>query len=499
MNIVHICSEVTPIAKVGGLADFVQGLSASLSDQENQLSVVLPFYASIDRSHLRDVKVALRDFSVTENLASYSNTVWSAQLENFQVFLLKPNHPKRYFDRKAIYGEKDDIERFGYFSHAALEYLLQADIHPDILHLHDWITGGCAPLYYEMYRALGLRVGAVITTLHNLCYQGVCRPEQLSQMGLKNPDHLLTVDKLQDPSKPSKGNLLKGAIVYSDQLTTVSPSYCQEIKTKKGFGLEPLLTRYNNKLTGILNGIDADYWNPSTDPHLAATYPATPHNIEAIVAAKKKNRLALAKKVGLKPNHGPLVASITRLVTQKGPDLIRAALEETLSLGGQSVLLGSAIEDKFYASFCALQDRYQKDGHSFFFFDFDEPLAHLTFAAADILLVPSLFEPCGLTQMIALRYGTIPIVHHVGGLKDTIIDADHHASSRTKPNGYTFSSFSVDHLIDALHRACTTFHKTREKWHQLMINGMSQDWSWKRSAFDYLKLYHFATTHRQQP
>ncbi|MEM7175949.1 MAG: glycogen synthase [Chlamydiota bacterium] len=491
MKIVHITSELTPIAKVGGLADFVQGLSAALVEKKESAVIFLPFYKQIDKKKLYNLRQTFSQLAVLENNTSHLNTVWSAEVDGLRVLLLEPHHPKRYFERSAIYGEKDDVARFSYFSRAVLEYLLQADYHPDIIHLHDWITGLCAPLYREIYRSLGLHVGGLVTTLHNLCYQGVCIPESLTQIGLP-ADYLMTHDKLQHPTRPNRANILKGAVVYSDRLTTVSPSYCEEIKQTRGSGLSPLLIKHEDKLTGILNGLDTDYWDPTRDPHLQERYPQQPPSISAILAAKKANRIALAKKTGLKVSENPLVACVTRLAKQKGPELIRAGLEAAIQANSQAILLGSIAEKELELPFHALQERYQSSGAAYFFFGFDEALAHLIFAAADILLVPSLFEPCGLTQMIALRYGTIPIVHRVGGLKDTIFDIDHSSVAEEKKNGYTFSSFSEEILTETLHRALDTFHHKQAKWQQLIANGMSQDWSWNQSAAAYVELYHLA-------
>ena len=488
MKIVHIASELTPVAKVGGLADFVQGLSAALVKQQQEVTIFLPFYSHIDQTKLKNLTKTYHSLSVHENHTFYSNAVWSAKVDGLQIALLEPSHPKNYFKRNTIYGEKDDIARFSYFSLAALEYLLKSNYHPDIIHLHDWITGLSAPLYREVYQSLGLKVRKIVTTLHNLCYQGVSSPEQLTRIGL-NASHLLTHDKLQHPTHPNQINILKGAIVYSDRLTTVSPSYCEEIKKTRGFGLSPLLVKYENKLTGILNGLDTDYWDPTRDPYLSACYPQETTNISAILEAKQENRAALTKKLSLKQSKGPLVACVTRLAKQKGPTLIRAGLEATIRARGQAILLGSIVEKNLEASFDLLKQRYQNSSDAHFSFTFDEELAHLIFAAADLLLVPSLFEPCGLTQMIALRYGTIPVVHQVGGLKDTIFDADDSLYPLQKRNGYTFSSFSAESFLQALHRAFHTFQHDKAKWQQLVANGLNQDWSWHQSALTYTELY----------
>ena len=487
MNIVHITSEWAPTAKIGGLADCVQGLASALAKQGENISVFLPFYSHLNKEDFAPLEIALTPFVVAENGVSYANTIWKTVRGGVTLFLIAPHSPNDYFDRGVIYGEKDDTARFCYFAKVTLDYLLRSKKTIDILHVHDWITGICAPLYKERYRAFGLQINGVITTLHNLFYQGICPPKTLARIGL--PSSLVLKDaKMRHPKRFRRLNILKGAIVYSDFLTTVSPSYCREIQYKRGFGLGPLLTERDNQLQGILNGIDVDYWNPSSDPYLKETYPPNSADLINVLRAKKANRAALSLKLGLKERQTPLIACVTRLAEQKGPALIQAGLIAALQKKGQAVLLGSIVEKKWKKSFLKLQQRFQGDD-AHFYFGFDEALAHLIFAAADLILIPSLFEPCGLTQMIALRYGTLPLVHRVGGLKDTVFDADNQAIPLEQRNGYTFPLFSQESLRDALDRAFHAFSFNKPLWHQLMSCGMQQDWSWKRSAASYLNLY----------
>ena len=492
MNIVHITSEWAPMAKIGGLADCVQGLATTLAQQGETISVFLPFYSHLNKEDFAPLEIALSPFIVAQNGTAYTNTIWKTAREGVTFFLVAPHSPNDYFDRGVIYGEKDDIARFCYFAKVTLDYLLHCKKTIDILHIHDWITGICAPLYKERYRALGLQIKGIITTLHNLLYQGICPPKTLTRLGL--PGHLvLTDDKMRQPKRFRRLNILKGAIVYSDFLTTVSPSYCKEIQDKRGFGLGPLLIKRDNQLQGILNGIDTAYWNPSSDPYLKENYPHNLADFAHVLRAKQANRTALSLQLGLKERQTLLIACVTRLAEQKGPALIQSGLITALRKKGQAVLLGSIVEKKWKKSFLQLQQRFQGDD-AHFYFGFDEALAHLIFAAADLILIPSLFEPCGLTQMIALRYGTLPLVHHVGGLKDTVFDADNRAIPPEQRNGYTFPLFSEKSLNDALDRAFDTFDFNKPVWHQMMRCGMHQDWSWTRSAASYLKLYRQVAT-----
>ncbi|CCB89691.1 glycogen synthase [Simkania negevensis] len=491
MYIVHVTTELAPIAKVGGLGDMIQGLGKALVKEGELVEVILPFYDTIDKKKLSNLKVEMEELSSFFNMGTCKNTVWSAELEGLKLILIKPHHEKGYFDRGKIYGEEDDKMRFIYFSRAALEYLLKARKHPDILNLHDWLTGLCAPLYREVYQPLGLRIKKIITTIHNMQYQGKCSPEQFASIGL-HPDPLLTKDKLQDHQDPEKLNILKGAIVYSDFLTTVSPSYAQEVKREKGFGLGPLLTEHSKKLKGILNGIDTEYWNPATDPMLYENYESDPNHLQDLLDAKKANRKHLSKRIHIQYDKVPLFSVVTRLVKQKGPELIQHGLEYALKKGGQFILLGTPYEEDVKTAFYALREEYRDNPHIHFHFEYDEALAHATYASADFILIPSIFEPCGLTQMIALRYGTIPIVHKVGGLKDTIYDIDHEEIPLEERNGYTFDFPSQDSLNWSIDRAYEHFKHDESKRLLMLKNGLGHDWSWKTSALTYLELYHLA-------
>ncbi|MCB1110149.1 MAG: glycosyltransferase, partial [Chlamydiia bacterium] len=278
-------------------------------------------------------------------------------------------------------------------------------------------------------------------------------------------------------------------LVYSDCLTTVSPTYAREIQGKEGFGLESLLIEKKEKLQGILNGIDTSYWNPETDPLLEKNYPTHGNDLKEVLEAKSINRKALQKKLNMDYDPAPLFIAITRLVQQKGPEMIRFGIEYVLKKGGQFILLGSTPEPTLKEEFYSLSEEYRDNPHVHFHFIFDEELAHLTFAAADCILIPSLFEPCGLTQMISLRYGTIPIVHKVGGLSDTVFDIDHEQIPLEKRNGYTFDFPSEDSLRWSIDRAFEHHKNDPQKWHQMLKNGFQKDWSWKTPALEYLEVY----------
>jgi starch synthase len=493
MHIIHVASELNPIAKVGGLADVVYGLSKQLVKSGHSVEIILPKYDTIDYNILKKLKVEFRELWSYEGPYLFNNTFWSAELENLKIILLETHHPNYYYNRGVIYGCADDNDRFIYFARATMEYLYKSGKRPDILHLHDWPTAIMAPLYKEMYIPLGLHIGGIVLTIHNLEHQGKCAPFNLTKAGLQGENYL-TPDTMQDPYIKQNINLLKGGIIYADAITTVSPTYEQEIKTTAGgCGLDKTLNKYSSKIKGILNGIDEDFWNPAIDSHLIETFETHKHDsvekMQAVLNAKEKNRNQIRMQHGLRLENTPLVISITRLVPQKGPELIRHAILRTLEKEGQFILLGSAPDPDTYNHFIEIKNSHPKRHNLVLCFDKDEAFAHLLFAAADMIIVPSLFEPCGLTQMIALRYGTVPIVRATGGLSDTVFDIDTSDRPRNKRNGYTFNFPDAEGVNWALDRALKCFEEDKQKWHTLMQQGMNYDFSWAHETPAYISIY----------
>lgn len=484
MHVIHIGSELAPIAKVGGLGDVLHGLSKELVRQGHHVEIILPKYDVIDYSHLRSLKVHYRDLWSFDGPHRYNNTIWSAEVDGLNVLLIEPHHPDCFFSRGTVYGCRDDIDRFLYFSRTAMEFLFKSGRKPDVLHVHDWPAAIVPVLYRDMYIPLGFVTKKTVLTLHNLEHQGRCSPHNLTRIGLHG-EHYLDKTLLQDPASPQLINLLKGGIVYADKLTTVSPQYQQEIQTPEGgHGLDAVLHQEQLKLQGILNGIDEDFWNPETDPHLVARYSTYPPYLEEpfakILHAKEKNKAHVRKHLRMTENKKPLVACITRLVQQKGPHLIAHALERTLERGGQFALLGSALDPEIHAFFTALQEKHSNNPDVSILLDYNEALAHQIFAGADLLVIPSIFEPCGLTQMIALRYGTIPLVRKTGGLADTIADSQ---------NGFVFETPDQKGVNSAVDRALALWKNQPAEWQKIMKTGMAQDFSWKQAALEYATLY----------
>ncbi|MBS0620104.1 MAG: glycogen synthase [Verrucomicrobia bacterium] len=474
MHIIQIASELAPIAKVGGLGDVIYGLSKELIRLGHTVEILLPKYDCIHYDALKNLQIECKEFLCNEGSTSYKNSVWSAEVNDLKVLFIEPHHPKFYFSRGAIYGSPDDIDRFTYFSKAAMEYLHQSKIRPDVLHLHDWPAALAAILHKEVYPEL---CKGTVFTIHNMEHQGRCDPSHLVRMGVRT-------EQIQDPYSFQNSNLLKGGIVYSDQITTVSPTYEREIQTPSGgFGLQDTLVQHKKKLRGILNGIDTEFWNPQTDPHLAKTYSANS------LIDKRENKRHLRTHLGLSQEDRPLVASVTRLVPQKGPELIKHALKRSVESGAQCILLGSTPIPSLHAEFSLLQEQLKASGHGAILIDKDEALAHLIFAAADLFLIPSLFEPCGLTQLIALRYGAVPIARLTGGLADTVADIDTSTLPPSQRNGFTFDYPDIAGVNWALDRALSCYKREPEKWKELVLRGMQMDFSWKHTAPEYVAVY----------
>jgi starch synthase len=474
MRIVQVTTEFAPLAKAGGLGEVLVGLSRELVRQGGEVEVILPKYNFISPRLLTHLKHEV-DFTAPEWEHQIANTMWSAVAENCSLHLLEMRHPKDYFHRAAIYGFEDDVPRFIYFARAVLEYLKVKGEPIDILHLHDWHAAALAPLLREIHREI--QVKAIVLTIHNLEYQGQCSVHDLAAIGLKKGHiaHLQT---------SSHYNLLKGAVHYADAITAVSPTYAAEILTHEhGFGLDEDLRKQKGKLSGILNGIDLELWNPSNDPALTAHYSAG-QPIAQIIAAKKENR----KGLNLKPN-AFWFGAVTRLVPQKGPKLLEAALKETIRQNGVFFLLGSSPIPEIQSHFEELKKQYSNNPNVFLHLDYDEALAHRLYAALDFLVVPSLFEPCGLTQLIAMHYGTVPIVRSTGGLKDTVFDCDDVHIPTGKHNGFTFFRPKPEALIETLRRATLRRQNSPTSHQVLMQHGMESDFSWKKPAKEYMAVY----------
>jgi starch synthase len=477
MKIAFFASEVAPYAKTGGLADVTGALPRYLAKLGLEVKVFLPLYRDVRRAGTPLLKAADRlsiDWAGHQEIFS----VWESLEGGASVYFI--DKPALY-DREGLYGTAagdfpDNGERFAFFSRAALETLKQLGFAPDILHVHDWQASialaflKCPPLaddpFYKDIRTL--------TTIHNLAYQGLFEKDILRTAGLP--------ESLFDPAGVEfygKVNFLKAGIVFASALSTVSHRYSLEIQTPElGCGLDGLLRSRADVLTGILNGVDYAAWNPATDASIAAHY--SPSDVTGKAACKKAALEAFG--LPLSKNNLPLVGMVSRLAGQKGIDILVDALGGLMASGMKLVILGTG-EESIQRSLEAAAGRYPsflglKIG-------FDDRLAHTIIAGSDIFLIPSRYEPCGLTQMYSLKYGTIPVVRATGGLDDSISEFE---PVEGQGNGFKFDSATPQALTDGVRRAVRTYAQKR-LWARLVQNAMACDFSWERTAQEYQLLY----------
>ena len=482
LKVLFLSPEAVPFAKTGGLADVAGALPGALKRLGTDVRMALPFYRIIrerdlqKRPLLKDLKVSLG----TETLAA--NVLGTQTEDGVAVSLIERED---LYDRPNLYGTPqgdyyDNLERFTFFAHAALRAIQALSFEPDLIHCHDWQTGLVPALLKGPYKdASFLGETPPIFTIHNLGYQGLFPAEKLQLTGLPI-DQFFHLEGLEYYGKIS---LLKAGIVYSDAITTVSPSYAKEIQTPEyGMGMDGILRHRGTLLTGILNGIDHRLWNPSRDIHTPATYSP------GMMAGKRRCKESLIHEMGLNPSlaERPLLGLMCRFDAQKGLDLLVQILDEILVLDVGLVVLGSG-KDRFQQIFQQAADRHR--GKIGLKIGLHEPLAHRILAGTDIFLNPAKYEPCGLTQMYALTYGTVPVVRPTGGLDDTIVQFD----ARTgKGNGFKFGPYEPAALLGAIRQALVAYSDSRA-WKRLMSNGMKADFSWKRSAQRYLALYESLT------
>jgi len=486
MYIVMLASECAPVAKVGGLGDVVFGLSRELEIRGNSVEIILPKYDCLRYDQIHDLRVAFQDLWVPWYDYSIHCTVYFGLVHGRRCFFIEPHSSQNFFNRRVFYGQADDDHRFAFFCRAALEFMLKSNRHPDIIHCHDWQTGLAPVLLYEIYQNLGMTHPRVCYTLHNLHHQGVAGEHLLRASGLNRHSYFYHQDRLQDNFNYSAINLMKGGIVYSNFVTTVSPRYAQEIlHTSQSAGLGHTLQIHRHKIGGILNGVDYDVWNPETDGHIARPYSS--HSLDE----KYQNKKALRERFWLRDAYKPIVCYVGRLDHQKGVPLITHAIHYCLTNGCQFVLLGTSADGRLGHHFWALKQQYNDNPDCHLELSFNEELSHLIYAGADMIIVPSLFEPCGLTQLIGLRYGTVPVVRATGGLADTVFDADYAPQPYHQRNGYVFNDFNPQGIESALHRAIGLWYSYAKHFRELMLNGMRFDFSWNHPGYHYLRIYEY--------
>ena len=476
LKILFVSAECAPFIKVGGLGDVAGELPLKLKELGADVRVVIPGN--------KDMDFPTRykgDFPV--NMGWHKETCVVREIVNAPVttFIIDNYH---YFNRQGVYGHKDDSERFALFCAAVYEMILRFDFVPDIIHLNDWHTAPIAMMLRENEREHNeLSEISIVYTIHNLEYQGVSDRSTFNLLGIK--DVVFMADKVE---YYGCFNPMKAGINYADIINAVSETSAKEMLTPKfGFGLEGVLKNRETAIRGVLNGINQNNWNPQTDKAIYFNY--NKDNIKG----KKKNKKELQKELGLNNDDAPLFSVISRLVPNKGLDLMELAFEYILKNNNQLVLLGSG--EKYYEKmFAELTEKYPK---SFSLnLEFNEEKARKIYAGSDIFLMPSRYEPCGLSQLIAMRYGTVPVVHKTGGLADTVIDESEHQGEGT---GFTFGTYSKDSFIRAIKRAIKQYNNT-DKWSQMVNRAMIKEYSWESSALEYLSIYNEAISenHRRK-
>ena len=493
LRVVIAASEAVPFSKTGGLADVAGALAKSLDQSGHDVTLILPDYFTLrqNNSTLPLISDTGLRFSILMNGTIVSGAVNWTTLPNSGVRVLLVRQPE-YFDRRQLYQEHgqgyiDNCERFSFFSRGVLEICRQMILRPDVIHTNDWQTGLINGLLQTQYNGRpGFERTASVITLHNMAYQGRFWHFDMPLTGMdwKHFNH-------NQMEAWGDLNLLKTGIAFADQITTVSPTYATEICTPEGgYGLEGLLMHRRDDLVGILNGIDDEVWNPETDQHLPARY-----SRETVRDGKPQCKAHLQKRMNLDQRADvPVLGMVSRMADQKGFDLITEAASRILSHDLQLVFLGTG-DPMYEGQLRDLASRYP--GKVAAEIGFDESLAHQIEAGADMFLMPSRFEPCGLNQMYSLRYGTVPIVRKVGGLADSVVNFETEIESIQTATGFVFAEYSKDLLAETIEKAIALYRQP-EIWKRIVDNGMSRDWSWSRSALEYVSVYRKAMERRKR-
>ncbi|MEW6386893.1 MAG: glycogen synthase GlgA [Thermodesulfobacteriota bacterium] len=476
LRVLFVASEAVPFAKTGGLADVVGSLPQALMELGVEVKVLMPYYGMVRQSQVPTTCIAE---NLEASLGSWSHTfdVLAPASGDYPCYFVVRDE---FYDRSQLYGTPkgdyfDNLERFAFFSAAVYPFCQALAFKPDLIHCHDW-QASLVPVYLRhRWPAGGILGGAKsLLTIHNLAYQGLFYKEKFPLLGLDWS--LFSINGLEYYDQI---NLLKGGIVFADAVNTVSRGYSKEIQTPEfGYGMEGILQSRAEALFGIINGVDYRDWNPETDALLPATFSA------GDLKGKEKNKKALMAAFGLSKDlaKAPILGIISRLADQKGFDLVAAVMPELMARKVMVVILGTG-EEKYHDWLAEEAPKYP--GQLGVKIAFDNKLAHLIEAGADMFLMPSRYEPCGLNQMYSLKYGTIPVVRATGGLADTVKPADPAKGTGT---GFLFSDYTPEAFLKAL-KAALKAYQDKKLWKRLMQNAMNEDFSWKTSAKAYLNLY----------
>ncbi|MEM7009502.1 MAG: glycogen synthase GlgA [Thermodesulfobacteriota bacterium] len=484
LNILFVATEMEPFAKIGGLGEVISTLTKRLSGLDCDVRVVLPYYKQV-KKYIRDQKIKVKKLDKTVQVCIdwlvAEAQIYEVKYKDVIIYLLENDE---FFGRDQIYatpkGEFEDNDiRFGFLSLGALEVAKVLKFKTDIIHCHDWQTA-LLPISLKWRKHIKddefFKDSKIVFTIHNISYQGQFDKGILDKFGI--PAYLFTAQGLE---LYGKANLLKGGILYSDLVTTVSPTFAEEIKKREfGHGMDAVLkwvSRKSNNLVGILNGIDYDLWNPETDKAIYNTYN------QKSIEAKKQNSLKLKKELNLVENDEfPLVTYVSKLTEQKGLDLLLDSLPQIFDLGYQVAIIG--IGDARFEQMVRRANRKFRKKLSIAIKPTEE-LERKIYAGSDMIVMPSRFEPCGLGQIIGLRYGTIPVVRGTGGLLDTVIDYN---EDNKNGNGFVFHEFSKIALLDAMLRAISVYDD-KKAWNKLVVKAMKSDFSWRKSGKTYKEIY----------
>ena len=475
-RIAFVGSECYPFVKTGGLGDVMYALPRSLVKNGCEVRVLLPLYACIPQKYKENL-VHKGSFMMDQTQEGRTFFVGIMELEMDGVIYDFVEN-REFFDWGNPYtGLWEDIPKYCYFSKASLAILNYLKWAPDVIHCHDW-QASLVPLYLRTkFWDTPVGKAKTVLTIHNLRFQGICGIQHLKYWsGLR--DDLFDYPVLKQ--NEDEANMFKGGLAFADRITTVSETYAQEIQTAAfGEGLDAHLRYHSPRLHGIVNGIDVEQWDPAADSLLAAQY-----NADSAVERKKINKDTLQKKLGLEQDGRKMVIGlISRLTDQKGLDLVDAIFPQLIDGNTQVVILGTG-DQRYENAFRYFESQYR--GSVCAYISYNETLAHLIYAGADAFLVPSLFEPCGLTQLIAMRYGTVPVVRETGGLKDTVLPF---RGDLNEGNGFTFDRYDAGLLLDAVNRAKTVYFTDRNAWDEMVKRNMMKDVSWEQSAKKYTELY----------
>lgn len=468
MKILYVTSEANPYAASGGLGDVLGALPITVAEDypDADVSVILPLYGSMKAEHRKKlIKVA--DISFRYSWRNTGASVYKIENKGVTYYFIENHY---YFDRAKLYGEYDDAERFAFFSLAVLEFMIQTDNIPEILHANDW-QSALAVVYLKTKFANhdALRAVKTVYTIHNIEYQGKFGKDILGDIfALDGFGNVVEYDGCI--------NLMKGALTVSDYISTVSPNYAYELHHDFfAFGLADVVHKVSAKLSGVINGIDYTYFSPELGGDIEYAY-----GIEDLFSGKAKNKLALQRELGLPENQDiPLVVMITRLASQKGIDLVARIIDELLSENIQFVILGTG-EPMYEDIFRSLEEKHDNIKA---LIKFDRVISKKMYAAADIFMMPSKSEPCGLAQMICCSYGTVPVVRAVGGLFDSI-----KPYGTEDANGFTFDNYNAHELLFTVKRALDLY-KDKDAWHKLVMQAKKSDFSWRKSAGEYMRIY----------